>query len=354
MEEQYKIAINKIEKSRISEIDFDNLTFGRSFSDHMFIVDFEDNEWKNPQIIPFQNLSFNPALVSLHYGQTIFEGLKAFKTEDGKVSVFRPNEHAVRLNKSAERLCMPTIPENLFLEGLYKLLEVDSAWIPNKKGCSLYIRPMMFATEEILGVSPSTKCKFIIFTSPVASYYSGTVKVLVENEYVRSAEGGVGFAKMGGNYAGSLLPTKKALEKGYQQLLWTDAKEHKYIEESGTMNVMFQIGDTLVTPSTSSSILAGITRKSVIALAKKWGYKIEERKISVDELAEAHSKGLLKDAFGTGTAATITQISHIGYQGKDLELPAVEERDFSNKASEYLQKLKMGETEDYMNWMVHI
>ncbi len=354
MEEQYNIEINKIENSRISEIDFNNLSFGKTFSDHMFVVDYEEGQWINPQIIPFQNLSFTPALVSLHYGQTIFEGLKAYKSKEGQISVFRPEEHAIRLNKSAERLCMPTIPENLFLEGLYKLLELDNEWIPAQDGCSLYIRPLMFATEEILGVSPANKCKFIIFSSPVASYYSGSVKVLVETEYVRAAEGGVGFAKMGGNYAGALLPTKHALEKGYQQLLWTDAKENKYIEEAGTMNVMFQIGDTIVTPTASSSILSGITRKSVIALAHKWGYKLEERKISIEELVEAHKNGELKDAFGTGTAATLTHISHIGYNGVDYELPAVVERDFSNKASEYLQNLKQGKAEDYMNWMVNI
>ncbi|MCP4520247.1 MAG: branched-chain amino acid aminotransferase [Cytophagales bacterium] len=355
MEEQYNIQINKTENSRIGEIDFNNLAFGRTFSDHMFVVDYENGEWGTPQIIPFQNLSFSPALISLHYGQTVFEGLKAFRDKDGVVSAFRPEEHAIRINKSAERLCLPTIPEDLFLEGLYKLLEVDNEWVPKQEGCSLYIRPLLFASEEFLGVSPTpSKCKFVIFASPVGSYYSGAIKVLVETEYVRAAEGGIGFAKAGGNYAASLLPTKQAVEKGYQQLLWTDAKEHKYIEEAGTMNIMFQIGDTLVTPATSTSILSGITRKSVVALAKKWGYKIEERKVSVDELVEAHKQGLLKDAFGTGTAATITQISHIGYNGVDYELPPVEGREFSNRASDYLQKLKDGQEEDYMNWMVKL
>lgn len=345
------IAIQKTDKSRINSIDFKNLVFGREFADHMFIVDYEDGEWKKPQIMPFQDLQFNPSMFSIHYGQSIFEGLKAYRFEDDSVNIFRPEEHAKRFNISAARMCMPEVPEELFLSGLRELLTVDNQWVPNDEGCSLYIRPVMFATDQFLGVAPSQSYKFIIFTSPVSSYYSGEVKVLVEEEFVRAAEGGTGYVKVAGNYAASLLPAKKALEKGYNQILWTDAKEHKYIEECGTMNVMFQIGDTIVTPELSTSILSGITRKSVIELAKKWGYKIEERKISIDEIAEAHAKGELNDAFGSGTAATITYISDIGYRDSDLNITPDKTREFSKKAEDYLTKLKTGVAEDYMGWM---
>ena len=351
MAKNTEIATQRTTKSRINEIDFTKLVFGRQFSDHMFIVDYADGEWKTPQIMPFQDLQFNPSMFSIHYGQSIFEGLKAYRFADDSINVFRPEEHAKRFNISAERMCMPEVPEELFLSGLKALLNVDSDWVPKQKGCSLYIRPVMFATDQFLGVAPSQTYKFIIFTSPVSSYYSGQVKVLVEEEYVRAAEGGTGYVKVAGNYAASLLPAKKALEKGYNQILWTDSKEHKYIEECGTMNVMFQLGDTILTPALSTSILSGITRKSVIDLAKKWGYKIEERKVSVEEIVEAHKNGTLNDAFGSGTAATITHISHIGYRGTDFDISTDKPREFSKKAEEYLTKLKTGESEDYMNWM---
>lgn len=351
MKTQTQIKIQKTAKSRINNIDFDKLVFGKEFSDHMFMVDYANGAWGTPEILPFQDLAFNPTLFAIHYGQSIFEGLKAYRYEDGSINVFRPEEHAKRLNISAERICMPEIPEQLFLDGLQTLLEIDKEWIPKDKGKSLYIRPVMFATDQVLGVAPSQTYKFIILTSPVDAYYSGDVKVLVEEEYVRAAEGGTGFVKVAGNYAASLLPAKKALAKGYNQILWTDCKEHKYIEECGTMNVMFQIGDTIVTPQLSTSILSGITRKSILELAKHWGYKTEERKISIDEIVEAHAKNQLNDAFGTGTAATITHISHIGYKGTDYNIPADKTREFSMRVQEYFTKLKHGEVEDFMNWM---
>ncbi len=351
MAEKHEIVIERTSSSRLAQIDFANLTFGAEFSDHMFVVDYIDGQWVNPKITPFQNLSVSPSMTALHYGQTIFEGLKAFKNTEGEISVFRPLEHAKRLNTSAERLCMATLPEELFMDGLKTLLKVDKDWVPSEEGCSLYIRPMMIATDVALGVSPAKSYKFIIFTSPVASYYAGSVKVLAETEYTRAAEGGTGFIKAGGNYAASLLPAKNALDKGYDQVLWTDGKEHKYVEECGTMNVMFQIGDTLITPATGTSVLSGITRKSIIALAQHWGYKIEERKLSLEELKEASANDELKDAFGTGTAATITHISHIGIGDTVLELPAENEREFSNKAQDYLTRLKAGQAEDFMGWM---
>jgi len=345
------IDIEKTSLSRIPQIDFAHLEFGAVYSDHMFAVDFKGEEWKNPKVLPFQNLTMSPATAALHYGQTIFEGMKAFRGSGNEILVYRPQAHCRRMNKSAERLCMPQISEEIFLEGLNHLLAIDHEWVPNIDGCSLYIRPMMYASDEFIRVKPSANYKFIIFTSPVAKYYSGTVKVIVENKYVRSAEGGVGFAKTGGNYAGSLLPTKIAAEKGYQQILWTDAKEHKFIEESGTMNIMFQIGDTLVTPSLSSSILAGVTRDSLITIAKEWGIKVEERKISIDELVDAHQTGRLKDAFGTGTAATVTHISEIHYNGVDLVLPDVSKREISTRLAEELINIRLGKAEDKFNWI---
>lgn len=345
------INLERVKESKLASTDFGSLEFGKSFSDHMFVVNYSEGKWQEPKIMPFQALSFNPSMASLHYGQTIFEGLKAFKNGSEDVFMFRPEEHSRRLNDSAKRLCMPELPEAIFLEGIYALIDVDKEWIPKDSGSSLYIRPVMFATDQALGVAPSQNYTFVIMTCPVGSYYDGAVKVVIEEEYVRASEGGVGFTKSGGNYAASLFPAMEAQKKGYDQLLWTDSKEHKYIEEAGTMNVMFEIDGKIITPKTTSSILSGITRKSIVDLAKKWGIEIEERRVTIEEILEAHKSGKLTDAFGTGTAATISHISAIGYRGNDMELPAVESRGFSNKAKEYLSNLKIGEAQDYMGWM---
>lgn len=354
MTTKLNISLEKTAKSRIDEVDFDNLVFGKTFSDHMFVVEYEDGKWGEPCIKPFQSLSFNPSMATLHYGQAVFEGLKAYKNKEGELLVFRPEQHAKRFNESAKRVCVPEVPEEIFLEGLSSLLEIDKQWVPQEEGSSLYIRPVAFATDEALGVAPCKKYSFIIFTSPVSSYYEGAVKVVIEKEYVRAAEGGTGYAKTAGNYAASLYPALEAQKKGYDQLIWTDAKEHKYIEEAGTMNVMFEIGGKIITPETSSSILSGITRKSVIALAKHWGVEVEERRISIEEIVKAHKNGTLTDVFGTGTAATISHISLIGLDGEDMHLPQVSERGFSNKAKDYLSNLKIGEAEDFMSWMKKI
>jgi branched-chain amino acid aminotransferase len=349
-----KIEIEKIKNSKISQTDFKNLEFGATYSDHMLVVDYKDNQWQTPKIIPFQNLSMSPATSVLHYGQEIFEGMKAYRGDNNEILIFRPEAHIKRLNASAKRLCMPEVPSEIFLQGLTELIKVDQAWIPALEGCSLYIRPFMYASDEFIGVRPSNTYKFIIFTSPVSGYYKGTVKVKVETEFVRASEGGIGFAKSGGNYASSLYPAKLAHEQGYQQILWTDSKEHKYFEESGTMNVMFQIGDTIITPPLSTSILAGITRDSIITLAKDWEIKVEERKVSIDEVMEAYQKGTLKDAFGTGTAATITHISAIHYNGKDYVLPDPEKRELSNKLNKGILDIKYGKAADKHNWIFKI
>ena len=349
-----QIQIQKVAHSRLSQVDFANLEFGQTFSDHMLVADFADGEWQAPSIQPFGDFSVSPANPALHYGQAIFEGLKAYKNENGEIAIFRPEANLRRLNLSAERLCMPTYPEDLFLEGLKELLRVDANWIPDTAGSSLYIRPFMFSTGEFLGVRPSNTYKFAIITCPVNAYYSSPLKVQVEETFARAVEGGFGFAKAAGNYAGSLLPAKKAAEEGYHQLLWTDGKTHQYFEESGTMNLMFVINDTLLTPALSTSILAGITRDSVLQIARDNGMNVEERKVSVAEVMEAIQQGALQEAFGVGTAAVISQIQTIGYRGTDYELPAIETRKYSNQFAQQLNAIRTGQSEDVHGWVVRV
>lgn len=349
-----KIDVQKIAKSRISELNFDNLLFGKNFSDHMFVADYKDGKWGNLKILPFQHISLSPGNSALHYGQSIFEGLKAYKNNKGEALIFRPLENLKRMNKSAERMCMAQLTEEVFMSGLKELITLDKQWISDRPGYSLYIRPLMFATDEFLGVRPSETYKFIIMTGPAAAYYSEPVKVKVETYYSRSMVGGTGFAKTAGNYAGSLYPAKLAANEGYHQLLWTDAKEHKYFEESGTMNVMFLVGDTLITPPAADTILKGITRDSVLTLVRDWGIKLEERRVSVEEIIKAIDNGSLREAFGVGTAATITHIAAIGFNGKDYVLPDIKTRELSGKILKSLDELKTGKSEDKFNWIYKV
>lgn len=350
-----KISIEKRAKSRISEVDFTKLVFGREFADHMFVTDFEEGKWNNPRIIPYGNFEMSPAATVLHYGQAIFEGMKGYKNEKGEIFLFRPIENLNRLNKSAERLCMAQLPEELFMEGLKQLVKLDEAWIPTAEGCSLYIRPFMFASDAFLGVEPAKKYKFMIINCPVGAYYSKPVRVKIELEYSRACPGGFGGAKAAGNYAGSLLPTKKVVEAGYQQIIWTDSSEHKYIEESGTMNIMFVINGKLITPNPETgTILPGITRKSVIQLVKDKGITVEERKVSIEEVIKAIEDGSLTEAFGVGTAAIITHIAEIGYKGKDYKLPDVENRKLSPALKEEILKIQTGKAADIHNWVVKL
>lgn len=354
MHETVDIEIIKNENSKLSSIDFDNLPFGRVFTDHMFYVEYSNGSWGKPVVKPFENLSLHPATSAIHYGQSIFEGMKAYKNEAGEVLLFRPDQNAQRLNQSAKRMCMPEVPEELFMAGLKTLVNIDSDWIPTKEGSSLYIRPFVFATDDYIGIKPSDNYIFAIFCCPVGAYYTEPLKVKIENFYTRAAEGGVGEAKAAGNYAASLYPAKMAKEKGYHQLIWTDAKEHKFIEESGTMNIVFEIEDKLVSPMPSGTILPGITRKSVLEVARAWGKVVEERKVSVEEVRMAAEYGRLTDAFGAGTAATIAQIQTIGFNDFDFELPPVEKRGFSNEVYKYLNDLKTGKVEDPFNWVVKL
>lgn len=343
-----------VEKSRRPEVDFNNLPFGRVFSDHMFMAEFRDGRWGDFSISPYRALEFSPALLALHYGQTIFEGLKAYRNELGEVLMFRPKDNFARLVRSANRMCLAEMPVDIAFEALRKLLLVDSQWVPNTPDASLYIRPFMFASEQFIGVKPSEVTQFIIFTCPVGPYYSTPLKVKIETHYSRAVSGGTGSVKSGGNYGGALYPAKLAQDEGYHQLLWTDAATHSFVEESGTMNVMFVINGTLITPMLNDTILAGITRDSVLTLARDLGYKVEERKVSVDEIVTALKNGKLEDAFGVGTAATIAPIAVIGHQGTAYELPSLESRNVSIHIRTELDHIRYGRKPDPYGWVVKV
>ncbi|MBK5269824.1 MAG: branched-chain amino acid aminotransferase, partial [Bacteroidia bacterium] len=309
------ILVTKVETSKLQDLNFDNLTFGRFFSDHMLEADFENGEWKNIEIKPYQPLLISPSVAALHYGQAIFEGIKAYSGNDGNAFIFRPHDNFKRFNISAERMQMPAVPEELFMEGMRQLVALDKNWIPSKKDHSLYIRPFMFASDEMIGVRPSESYKFMIILSPCGPYYNEPLRIYVEEKYVRAVQGGTGFAKTAGNYAAAMMATQEAKGKGYDQVLWTDAYEHKYVQEIGTMNVFFIIGDKAITPDLEQgTILNGVTRQSVITLLKEMGLSVEERPIGIDEIIDAYKSGLLHEVFGTGTAATISMIKELRYK----------------------------------------
>ena len=353
MQDTLQIAVTKTRNSRVSNLDYNNIQFAREYSDHMLSADFKDGQWKDIKIEPYGNLSLSPANPAIHYGQSIFEGLKAYKHADGKVSVFRPKANYDRMNVSAKRMVMPHIPEEIFMDGLTELLKLDQKWVPDVDGTSLYIRPFMFATDEFIGVRASQDYKFMIITTPVGAYYANPVKVKVETHYTRAVKGGTGFAKTAGNYAASLYPAKLAQEEGYDQLIWTDGQNHELIEESGTMNIMFIINDALVTAPTGDTILDGITRDSVLKLAKDWDFKVEERPLTVTELVKALEDGSLKEAFGVGTAATIAPIEVIANDGIDYKLDA-SGRAFSQKLLQTLTDIRLGKIEDKFGWNYYI
>ena len=344
-----KVTLTK--KSRLADQDVNKVPFGKVFTDHIFVAEYEDGKWTKAYIEPYANAPMSYAVSALHYGQTIFEGMKAFRTIKNETVLFRPYENFNRLNKSAIRMAMPEVPEEIFMGGLVELLKIDKDWVPTDEFGSLYIRPFIIATDEAIGVRPSETYKFVIIMAPAGKYYSEPLKVLIESSYFRSVEGGVGFVKNGGNYGRSLYPTILAQKKGYQQVIWTDSKTHQYVEESGTMNLMFVIGNKVITPGLEDTILAGITRDTVLKLARLWGYDVEERKVSIKEVIEAHENGTLKEAFGTGTAATIAHIQTIGYKDHDYQLPPIEERKFSPKVDDTLRSIRKGKIEDTFGWM---
>jgi branched-chain amino acid aminotransferase len=348
-----QIEIKHIEKSKIATVDFDNLPFGSVFSDHMLTCTFKDGKWQEPIIEPYAPISLDPSAKIFHYGQSIFEGMKAYKDAEGTTLLFRPLENHKRLNRSAERLVIPQIPEETFMKGLKELLKLDDAWIPTNEGSSLYIRPFMFASGNGFHASPANEYKFMICTAPSGAYFAGEVKVLIEEKYARAANGGVGFAKAGGNYAAQFYPTKLALEKGYNQVIWTDDNTHEYIEEAGAMNIFVRIDDTLITSPTSDRILDGVTRKSIIQLAKDLHINVEERKISVSEVVVAAKSGSLKEMFGTGTAAVISPISGFGYQEKDYDLPTLE-KPFAALLKKTITDIQTNKSEDPYGWRIQL
>lgn len=349
------IHITKTTNSNLHNVNFDQLNFGEHFTDHMLVADYKDGKWSDFRILPFGPLDMHPSMSALHYGQALFEGMKAYKSPSNEVLLFRPMQNARRMNKSAERLCMAQMPEEMFMEALTTFIDLERDWVSSKEGHSLYIRPFMFATEAFLGVKPSDSYRFMIICSPVGNYYQGAIKVKVETEYSRATKGGTGQAKAAGNYAAALYPAKLGQDKGYRQLVWTDSAEHKYIEESGTMNIFFMIDGKLITPTLNSgTILAGVTRDSIIQLATQWGIPVEERQISVDEVTEAFKNNRCTDVFGAGTAATIAQIELMCIHDVDYVLPKVEERVFSNKIAKTLSDIRTGKAEDPFGWIVKI
>ncbi len=348
------ISISKATKTRIHEVDYTKLTFGRDFSDHMLVAEYTNGEWQDPKIVPFGPFEISPSMTAIHHGQSIFEGMKAFKSPEGNPLLFRPYENYKRMNLSAARMCMPAIPENIFMDGIKALVHLDSNWIPTEEGKSLYIRPVYFSFDTVIGVKPAENYRLMVFTSPCSAYYAEPLNVKIERHYSRAAQGGVGFAKAAGNYGGAMLPTKLANQEGFHQILWTDAAHHEYIEESGSMNVMFVIDDTLVTPALSDSKLAGVTRESIIYIARMWGMKVEERQISVTELVEAARNGSLKEAFGTGTAANLAHIAKIGFEEELFTLPDLPSHSFINRISTYMMDLKTGKIKDAFGWVVNV
>lgn len=348
----------KLSESKKVKPQDQELQFGKVFTDHMFIADYSEGEgWSNHRIEPYEPLSIDPAAIIFHYGQTVFEGLKAYLSKDGKIRLFRPEQNMQRMNQSCDRLCMPQINEDLAIEALKQLLIVDKEWIPKAEGTSLYIRPFMIATEPYLGVAPSTKYRFMIILSPVGAYYKEgihPVKILVENEYVRAVSGGTGTAKTAGNYAAGLKAQEVASQKGYSQVLWLDGVEKKYIEEVGSMNVFFKINGEVVTPKLNGSILEGITRKSIIQLLRHWNIPVNERKVSMEEIKKAHADGTLEEAFGTGTAAVISPVGEFSWQDEKFIVNEGKTGELSKQLYDTLTGIQTGMIEDPFNWIVEV
>ncbi|UII78831.1 branched-chain amino acid aminotransferase [Flagellimonas sp. CMM7] len=343
------VMVEKAKTSKIKDVDFDNLSFGSIYTDHMLVCDYKNGEWKAPKVIPYQPLTLDPSAKIFHYGQSIFEGMKAYKDDEESVWLFRPLENFKRLNKSAKRIAIPELPEEYFMEGLTTLLQVEKDWIPKNPGSSLYVRPFILASGTGFHASPADEYKFIIACAPSGAYFSGKVKVLIEENYSRAANGGVGYAKAGGNYAGQFYPTQLAIEKGYNQVIWTDDNEHEYIEEAGAMNIFIRINDTLITGPTSDRILDGITRKSILDIAKDEGIATEVRKISVTEVVEAAKAGTLKEMFGAGTAAVVSPIASFGYKDTDYDLPDLADN-YASRLKKRITDIQYNRAEDKFGW----
>jgi branched-chain amino acid aminotransferase len=347
------LRIQTTSESRVSTIDFNNLPFGRIISDHMFEIDYDGKQWVNPRINPVEKLTLSPMNMALHYGQSIFEGMKASRSKDGTPLLFRPEMHAKRMNASARRMCMPEIPEDIFIDAIHALVSVDQEWIPPIAGSALYIRPFMFAMDEMIGVRPSETFKFIIICLPVGPYYPKPIKLLVETQYIRAARGGVGEAKAAGNYAAAMYPSKLAKDKGYDQVLWLDSKHRKFIQEVGTMNIFFVFKNEVVTPETTGTILKGITRDSTIQIRSEKGIPMVEREISIDEVVERYQSGELVEIFGTGTAALVANVNEIRYGDTVLNLPDTQWQ-LSTSIRDEINGMRFGTVKDVRHWTVPV
>ena len=356
-EDLMTFPLNKTKASRLNEVDFDNLQFGKVFSDHMFEMEYNGEKWEKPKIVPFGPFGVTPAMSVFHYGQAIFEGMKAFYVNDQTFNIFRPEVHHDRIINSGERLCMPVPDKDVFISALKELIKLDFNWIPKKQGTALYLRPFIIATDDIIAARASESYKFFIITSPVGAYYAegfNPIKLVTAQNYVRAVEGGTGFAKAAGNYAASFLPAQKARKMGFTQVLWLDAKEHRYIEEVGTMNIHFVIDDKLVTPNLTGSILPGVTRRSVIHLAKEWGIEVEERLISIDEVMESHANGTLQEVFGSRTAAVISPVGTIEHDGTQITISDGKVGPMASRLFKAITDIQYGRVDDKYNWVLNI
>lgn len=347
------MKITKIASSKIADVDFNNLDFGAVFTDHMFQCDYVDGAWQEPEIVPYGPMSIDPSAKVFHYGQAVFEGMKAFKDDAGKTWLFRPEENWERINKSSARLAMPEFPKDYFFKGLEALLSIDNEWIKPGDGNSMYIRPFVIATQNGVSASPSNRYKFMIICAPAQSYYSGEVSVLFAEKYSRAADGGVGYAKAAGNYAAQFYPTNLAKEQGYQQIIWTDASSHEYLEEAGTMNVFFRVGDTLITAPNNDRILDGVTRKSLIQLAQDAQITVDVRQVRVSEIVTAAQNGTLKEIFGVGTAAVVVPFKSFGHKGTDFAL-AAQKDSYAERFKKALKDIQYNRAQDNYGWRYEV
>ncbi len=350
METLSAIQVRKVSQSRLNKSDMDRLEFGKLVSDHMLVSDYSNGEWDVAQIVPFTNLSMSPATLALHYGQTVFEGMKAFRMNDGRVNIFRIEKHYDRFVRSLQRMCMAVPPRDIFMEGMMRLVELDQEWVPHTKGAAMYIRPFVYASEAKFGVKISDQYRFLIFTGPVPSLYAKPIRVKVETEYIRAAKGGTGAAKCGGNYGGAYYPTQLARNEGYDQVLWTSGAVEPTIEESGMMNVMFVLNGVLVTPPLSDSILDGVTRDSLTTLANEMGIPCEERSVTVRELEDGFRNNQVTEAFGAGTAAVVAPIATIGIGGMDFDLPEYTSSNILYRLADRLDAIRTGNFTDVFGW----
>jgi branched-chain amino acid aminotransferase len=349
---KYPVEVQLVENSRREGLDFSSLPFGRTFSDHMFIADYYDGDWQDCRIVPYGDITFAPSMMAIHYGQSIFEGMKAnISASTGEPVLFRAARHGERLNKSCTRLGMPEVPKELFLEAINSLVALDKKWIPESEGSALYIRPVVFATDECLGVKVSERYRFMVFSGPVGAYYPKPVRILVAQKYVRAFPGGVGFAKAAGNYAATLKPAQMAKEQGFDQILWLDGLEFKYLQECGTMNIFAVIGNTVLTPPTADTILDGVTRNSILQLLEDKGFNVEVRPIDIAELITAHKEGNLMEMFGSGTAAVVSHVQDITYQDTTYTLPAIEDRKVGPMIKKLLTDIKENRVEESFGWV---